>query len=92
MKTKILSLVLLLSVAAHADCVINARSKTKVTIVDSHTIILSGGIGPDIMIKSWAFFNRFSEITVLKDSFCSYESDVLLVDGQVEDVNQVTKL
>ena len=83
---------LMLALPSQADCVINAKSKTKFTILDSHTILLSGGTGPDIIIKTFEFLNSSSSIMVLKDSFCSLESAVLYVDGKPIDVNQVTKL
>lgn len=75
-----------------ADCVYFAKSKLSFRVIDSHTLILSGGPGPDILIKTFAFINKTSSVLVLKDSFCSYESGVLLIDGEVADVNQVTKL
>lgn len=83
---------LAVSTPSFADCVYGAKDKTKFTVLDSHTIILQGGIGSDIIIKTYAFINRGSSITVLKDSFCSYESAVLYIDGQVVDVNQITKV
>jgi hypothetical protein len=81
-----------LALPSQADCVINAKSKTKFTVLDSHTILLSGGIGPDIIIKTYAFLSSSSSVTVLKDSFCSFESAVLYVDGATVDANQVTKV
>ena len=91
--TKLTCIFLLtLSAPSFADCVYGAKNKTKVTVLDSHTIILQGGAGPDIIIKTFAFIARASSITVLKDSFCSYDSAVLYVDGEVVDVNQVTKV
>lgn len=81
---------LLLSMTtARADCVLNAKSKTSYVVLDSNTIILKGGIGKDILIKSFSFFYSSSQVTVLKDSFCDYESAVLYVDGQVVDAQQV---
>ncbi len=78
--------------SAYADCVYFAKSKLSFRVIDSHTLILSGGPGPDILIKTFAFINKTSSILVLKDSFCSYDSGVLLIDGEVAAVNQVTKL
>ena len=85
-------LLLTLSTPSFADCTYNAKDKSKFTVLDSHTIILQGGPGPDIIIKTYSFINRASSITVLKDSFCSYESAVLYIDGEVADANQVTKV
>jgi hypothetical protein len=75
-----------------ADCAYGAKNKTKFTVLDSNTVILQGGFGSDIIIKTFSFINRNSSITILKDSFCSYESAVLYIDGQVVDANQVTKV
>ena len=89
MKNIICALMFLASIGAHADCIFGAKSKMSYLILDSHTIILKNGPGKDIMIKSFAFFNTASTISVLKDSFCDYESAVLYVDGQVVDAQQV---
>lgn len=83
---------LTLSAQSFADCVYGAKDKSKFTVLDSHTIILQGGSGSDIIIKTYSFIHRSSSITVLKDSFCSYESAVLYIDGEVADANQVTKV
>jgi hypothetical protein len=77
---------------APADCIVGAKLKLQFVVLDSHTILLKGGGGSDILIKSFAFFYPTSQVTVLKDSFCDYESAVLYIDGQVVDVQQVTKL
>ena len=77
---------------ANADCVYGAKEKTSFVVLDSHTIILKGGYGNDILIKTYSFINSYSSITVLKDSFCSYDSAVLYVDNETVDVNQVTKI
>lgn len=82
----------LLVSSTYADCVYFAKSKLSFRVIDSHTLILSGGPGPDILIKTFAFINKTSSVVVLKDSFCSYDSAVLLIDDEVVSVNQVTKL
>lgn len=83
---------LVFSRSALADCVYGAKDKTSFTALDNHTIILQGGYGSDIVIKTYAFIYSSSDITVLKDSFCSYESAVLYIDGEVVDASQVTKI
>ena len=85
-------LLLILVSTAHAGCVNGAKSKTSFTRLDSHTIILSGGYGPRILIKTFCFINSSSEVTILKDGFCSHEDAVLYVDGEVCDVRSVEKL
>jgi hypothetical protein len=88
----LIALSLTFTFPSYADCVYGAKDKTKYTVIDSHTIILQGGYGSEILIKTYAFINRNSEITVLKDNFCSFESAVLYIDGEVVDANQVTKI
>ena len=78
--------------SALADCVLNAKSKSAYVILDSHTLILQGGIGKDIVLKSYHFFHNGSQVTVLKDNFCDFESAVLYVDGELVDVQQVKSL
>lgn len=82
---------LLLACAANtrADCIMNAKSATKFQILDNHTILLSGGLSGAILIKSFAFFQVTSQVSVLKDDFCDFESSVLYVDGEVIDAQQV---
>ena len=94
MATRLLLALLLLgiSTSAFADCVYGAKDKSSFVVLDSHTLLLKGGYGGDIIVKTYCFINRTSEITVLKDDICSYESSTLYIDGQVCDANQVTKL
>ena len=77
---------------ALADCVFGAKDKTSFNRIDNHTIILSGSIGSDMILKTYCFIYQSSSVTVLKDSFCSHESAVLYIDNEVCDVNQVDKL
>lgn len=90
MRTLLIALLLLAAKAAYADCVVGAKLALSYVVVDSHTIILKVGNG--ILIKSFAFFHTGSEVTVLKDSFCDFESAVLYVDGEVVDAQQVKRL
>jgi hypothetical protein len=71
--------------------VVGAKLATSYVVLDSHTIILKGS-GNGILIKSFSFFNTASNGSILKDSFCDFESAVLYVDGEVVDVQQVKKL
>ena len=89
LKTLLALVVALFALNANADCVFGAKSKMSYVVLDAHTILLKNGPGKDILIKSFAFFNTASSLTVLKDSFCDYESAVLYLDGQVVDVQQV---
>jgi hypothetical protein len=89
MKKIIFCLLAFLSFSTQADCVYGAKSKMSFVILDSHSILLKNGPGKDILIKSFSFFNSGSTVTILKDSFCDYESAVLYVDGNVVDAQQV---
>ena len=77
---------------AYSDCVINAKSKTKYVVLDGHTLILRGGFGADIIVKTFAFVNTGSQVTILKDSFCSFDGSALYIDGEVVQVNEVTNI
>lgn len=82
----------LCATAAHADCVIGAKSETSFRVLDSNTILLSGGYSGGILIKSFSFFYPTSTVSVLKDDFCDFDSDVLYVDGETVDVQQVKSI
>jgi len=92
MKQLLLGLLLFTSSILVADCVNGAKDKTKYTRLDSHSVVLQGGYGSGILIKTYCFIYGSSEVQVLKDDFCSYESAVLYIDGNVCDANQVTKI
>jgi hypothetical protein len=77
------------SVTANAECVLGAQEATTFRVLDTHTIVLSGGPSGAILIKSFAFFNSSSNVSVLKDDFCDFDSNVLYVDGEAVDVQQV---
>ncbi len=85
-----IQLLILSPFVAYADCVIGAKSKTSYVVLDSHTIMLQGGYGEDIIIKTFSFITDYSSVTVLKDDFCSFESAVLYIDGEVVDAEGVT--
>lgn len=75
-----------------ADCVYGAKDKRSYSVIDNHTIILTGGFRDNIMIKTYCFIYNSSQLQVLKDSFCSHENAVLYIDGEVCDASQVQKL
>lgn len=90
----ILLIILLFGIVSNADCVYGAKDKTKFKIIDEKTILLTGGYGKDILIKIYDYYTiqSYARVTVLKDSFCSYDSKVLLIDKRVTDVAEVTGL
>jgi hypothetical protein len=75
-----------------AGCVINAKSKQWFVVLDSHTFVLQGGLGPDILVKTYAFLYRNSQITVLKDNFCSFDSSAIYIDGDLAGLQQVEQI
>jgi hypothetical protein len=78
--------------AAMADCVSGAQSKTRFQTLDSETILLTGGYGGRIVIKIFCCAYASSNLTILKDDFCSFDSSVLYLDGEVVDVRDVKKI
>ncbi len=76
----------------YAGCVNGAKDKSSFIVLDNHTFVLQGGSGSDILVKTFAFIRSNSEITVLKDSFCSYDSSAIYIDGEVASLKQVEKL
>lgn len=88
----ILALLCWQSDAALADCVYGAKAKTTFTILDSKTIFFQGGYGTSFIVKVPCCVVGSTTVTVLKDNFCSYESAVLYINGEVVDVETVTKI
>jgi hypothetical protein len=82
----------LTSFSSFADCVYGAKNKTSFVVLDSHSILLKGGLGSDVVIKTFSFIYATSTVSVLKDDFCSFDNAVLYVDGDVVDVSQVTRV
>ena len=82
----------LISTSANADCAINAQGRDSVTVLDRRTILLSGGHGPDILIRTLAAVNRRASIAVARNNFCSFALDVLVVDDELVGVGRVTVL
>ena len=92
---KIINLMILTSLFftfSYADCVYGAKAKTSYQVLDSKTLMLKGGYGSNIIIKTYSYFYSSSSVQVLKDSFCSYDNAVLYIDGEVVDAQQVTKI
>ena len=77
---------------SQADCVYGAKDKTSFQVLDGNTLMLKGGYGSNIIIKTYSYFYSSSNVQVLKDSFCSYDSAVLYIDGEVVNAQQVTRI
>lgn len=78
------------SSVASADCVFLAQAKHDIVLLDRHTVLLTGGLGGDVILKTFAGIDRRSEIIVIRDNFCSFTPSVLLVDGELVSVGRVT--
>ena len=92
---KVIYMLLLLSVSitiGQADCVYGAKDKTSFQVLGNNSILLTGGYGSDILIKTYSYFYSSSDVKVLKDSFCSYDNAVLYIDGEVVDTQKVTQI
>lgn len=81
----------LTSTPAMADCVNGASMATSFEIIDNTTILLRGNTS--ILIKTFCYcFYPGIQIRVLKDSFCDYQSNVLLVGSTVVSAQEVKGL
>jgi hypothetical protein len=83
-------ILLFLFVGLQADCIYGAKDSRSFQVIDSNTLILKGY--KNILVKTFCFIYPSSNITVLKDSFCDYDSSVLYIDGEVCDTNEVRDL
>jgi hypothetical protein len=95
MKTFITSILatFALTLTAHADCVSSARSYMSFRVISSDTLVLTNGPGPDIQVQVWgAFLTSTSRVRVIRDSFCSFDKAVLLIDGHIIDVREVKEI
>ena len=75
-------LLILVSGWASAECVEGALLKSKFSRLNSRTIALTGGYGDAIVIRASCKIKRNSQVSILKDSFCSDTEAVLHVDGK----------
>src|SRR3954453_16410535 len=82
---------LLLAGSARADCVVGAQMAARIVILNSNTIVLQTASG-GILIKTYHYFFGRPSLTVLKDSFCDFDSAVLYVDGEVVDAQSVKRV
>lgn len=89
MKYVALLALLLSPVGAFADMV-NIWGADRWSLVDSHTIIVYRGSKALCLVKTWAFITNTSRIRFVDDTISNF--DKLIVDGQAEDITQVTRL
>jgi hypothetical protein len=82
-------LLITLSCSAAAECVEGALLKSKYSRLNVHTVALTGGYGDSIVIRTSCRITRNSQVSILKDAFCSKTEAVLHVDGKDCDAEQV---
>jgi hypothetical protein len=78
-----------------ADCVYDAKDKSSYKVLETGygaKIYFSGGWGGDFVITldGSLYSTYISDIYFIKDSFCDYEDDVLVIDDEVFGVTSVT--
>tara|TARA_B100001059_G_C17625742_1_gene471821 strand:+ start:277 stop:576 length:300 start_codon:yes stop_codon:yes gene_type:complete len=91
------SILFFLSTSVFADCVFGAKDKTSYKIIETGygaKIYFSGGYSSDFIIELSApiYGSYIDEIYFLKDDFCDYESEVIVIDEEVFDVLSVTEI
>ncbi len=81
---------------AFADCIYGAKDKESYKIIDTGygaKIYFSGGYGDDFIIElNGSIFGTIDEVYFIKDDFCNWEDDVIVIDGEVFGVRSVKKL
>ena len=79
------------------DCVYNAKSKESYRVLETGygaKIYFSGGYGSAFVVKldGSIYTKTFNEVYFIKDDFCDYEDDVLVIDDEVFGVQTVSKV
>ena len=97
MKKIILTILLFISYCSDADCVYGAKDKESFRFLETGygaKIYFSGGYSNDFVIEiSGSIYNTYiDEIYFIKDDFCDYESDVIVIDGTVYDILSVSEI
>ena len=76
-------------------CVYGAKDVSSYRVIDTGygaKIYFSGYTDFIVELDDAIYSSTFDEIYFIKDDFCSWESDVLVIDGEVYGVQKVTKL
>ena len=101
MKGSIFILALLISPLFNSnsvDCIWGAKDVESYRVLETGygaKIYFSGGYGSsDFIIKldGAIYYKTFNEIFFIKDDFCDWEDDVLVIDDEVFGVQKVTKV
>jgi len=87
----LLTLILLLNFAtANADCISGAKNKTEFKLrFNTGDILLTGGIGDDIYVTTYSLISPNSSLSVVEDSFCSFDNNAIRVDGRLISITSV---
>ena len=91
------SLILLNSHNNSYECVWGAKDKTSYKVLETGygaKVYFSGGYGSAFVVKldGSIYTKTFNEVYFIKDDFCDYEDDVLVIDDEVFGVQTVTKV
>jgi len=96
MKKILFICILLIPFFTKADCVWDAKEKTTYQVLSTGyggKILFSGGYGKNFIIEVDGYITKYIEsVVILKDDFCSWDSDVLYIDDEVFDVKSVEKI
>jgi hypothetical protein len=79
------------------DCVWGAKDKTSYRVLETGygaKVYFSGGYGSAFIVKlDGSLYTRtFDQVYFVKDEFCDYEDDVLVIDDEVFGVQTVSKV
>ena len=86
-----------LPIISYADCVWGAKDKTSYKVINTGygaEILFSGGYGADFIIEldGAIYYETLDEVYFIKDNFCDWDSDVIVIDGEVFGVKTVSQL
>lgn len=79
------------------DCIYDAKDKTSYKILETGygaKIYFSGGYGSDFVIKinGSVYYKTVDEIYFIKNDFCDWEDDVIVIDDEVFGVQSVSRI
>ena len=79
------------------ECVWGAKDKTSYKVLETGygaKVYFSGGYGSAFIVKldGSIYTKTFNQVYFIKDDFCDYEDDVLVIDDEVFGVQTVSKV
>ena len=86
MKNTLFVILFLFTTSLYADCIWGAKDKDTYRVIDTGygaKILFSGGYTNDFIIKidGSIYSKDLEEVYFIKDDFCDWESDVIVIDG-----------